>query len=962
MKRIDDKAGEMEVADTRAAGVKTADVKTADVKTADIKIADIKIDNARSHNLAGVSCRIPVESLTVVTGVSGSGKSTLAFDTLYAEGQRRYVTSLSTYARQFLERMPRPEVDAISNLPPTIAIEQGRTVQNARSTVGTASEIVDLLRLLYAKVGVTRCRDCDRVAEPGHVADVAARIAARHDGQRLVVAAPLIALAKETFRERRDRLVQAGHGRIVDREGSVIDVAEITLTRLKALWRDALLLIDRLAIKGEGSDSRLLEAVANGFREGAGELVVFEPGGARDTYRQAFSCDGCGRTFAEPTPALFSFNSPLGACEHCNGFGRTAEVDWRRVVPDETLCIAEGAIAPFRTPSGRGMQRDLLEACEALGIDVDQPFAEHDAEVRALVFEGDDDVGWSGVRGWFDWLERRRYRVQARTAIARYRRFDPCLDCEGTRLSDAARSVEVAGVELGTVSRMSLAALDGWLRSIAWSEREQALASRVLELLSTRLATCLTVGLDYITLDRQLRTLSGGEAQRIQLASALGGRLSRVLYVLDEPSVGLHARDMARLLEVLRRVRDQGNTVVVVEHAKEIIAAADHLIDLGPGAGRHGGRVVAEGPVSEIRKNRGSHTGEALRSASVEPRQKVRKGFAHAAIEVRDAREHNLAGFDVSIPLGGLVAVTGVSGAGKSTLVHDLVVAHLARQLPENEGASSEDPGACASVDAGEALDRVVVVGQRPASRSARSNAATVSKAFDSIRKVFAATREARALGIAPGWFSFNVAGGRCEDCEGSGFVVIDMQFLDDVRVACDSCGGRRYRSDVLGVRYQGRSIADVLELSIEEATEVFADHPRIVVALEPLVRVGLGYLRLGQPLSTLSGGEHQRMRLGLALREGAERTLYVLDEPTTGLHPRDVQVLLSCLEDLIAAGGSVLVVEHHLDVVASADHVIDLGPEGGPGGGQITALGTPASVAATPGSITGEALRILMP
>ncbi|MDP6980575.1 MAG: excinuclease ABC subunit UvrA [Myxococcota bacterium] len=924
--------------------------------------AEIRIDNARSHNLTGVSCGIPVESLTVVTGVSGSGKSTLAFDTLYAEGQRRYVTSLSTYARQFLERMPRPEVDAISNLPPTIAIEQGRRVQDARSTVGTASEIVDLLRLLYAKVGVTRCRDCDRLAQPGHVADVAARIAERYAGKRLVIAAPLVALAKETFRKRRDRLVQAGHGRIVDAEGEIVDISEITLTRLKALWRDALLLVDRLAVKGEAPDSRLLEAVANGFREGSGEIVVFEPGAARESYRQAFSCDGCGRVFVEPTPALFSFNSPLGACENCNGFGRTAEIDWRRVVPDESASIAEGAIAPFTTPSGRGMQRDLLEACDALEVDVDRPFAEYDEQVRALVFEGDDDVGWYGVRGWFDWLERRRYRVQARTTIARYRRFDPCLECEGTRLCEAARSVDVGGIDLGSVTRMSLAALDAWLRDIAWSERERALASRVLDLLSTRLATCLTVGLGYITLDRQLRTLSGGEAQRIQLASALGGRLSRVLYVLDEPSVGLHARDMARLLEVLRRVRDQGNTVVVVEHAREIIAAADHLIDLGPGAGRHGGRVVAEGPVDEIRASARSHTGQALRNVAAALRKQPRDGFARAAIEVRDAREHNLAGFDVSIPLGGLVAVTGVSGAGKSTLVHDIVVAHLARQPLEAEGVTGDDPGACAGVDAGDALDRVVVVGQRPASRSARSNAATVSKAFDGIRKVFAGTREAKALGIAPGWFSFNVAGGRCEDCEGSGFVVIDMQFLDDVRVACDSCGGRRYRSEVLGVRYQGRSIADVLELSIEEATEVFGDHPRIVAALEPLVRVGLGYLGLGQPLSTLSGGEHQRMRLGLALREGAERTLYVLDEPTTGLHPRDVEVLLSCLEDLVAAGGSLLVVEHNLDVVACADHVIDLGPEGGPGGGEIVALGTPATVAATPASITGEALRIFMP
>ena len=898
----------------------------------------------------------------MITGVSGSGKSTLAFDTLYAEGQRRYVTSLSTYARQFLERMPRPEVDHISNLPPTIAIEQGRSVQDARSTVGTASEIVDLLRLLFAKLGVTRCRDCDRVAMPGHVADVAARIAERHAGARLVVCAPLIAQKKEGFRERRDRLVQSGFGRLVDGQGEIVDLSEVTLTRLRSLWKDALLLIDRLGVKAGEPEPRLSEAVASAFREGAGQAVVFQPGGGREVYTQAFSCDGCGRTFVEPTPALFSFNSPLGACEACSGFGRTAEVDWRRVVPDESLSLAQGAVAPFTTPSGRGMQRDLIEACDALGIDVDRPFREFDAATRERVFEGDDDVDWYGVRGWFDWLERRRYRVQARTAIARYRRFDPCVDCEGTRLSAAARSVEVAGRDLGDVTRMSLRDLDDWLTAVEWSEREWELGGRVLELLATRLATCLTVGLSYVTLDRQLRTLSGGEAQRIQLASALGGRLSRVLYVLDEPSVGLHARDMARLLEVLRRVRDQGNTVVVVEHAMEIVAAADHLIDLGPGAGRHGGRIVAAGDVASVRGDSNSQTGRFLRRAATEPRAQAREGFGRERLVVRRAREHNLSGFDVAFPLGGLVAVSGVSGAGKSTLVHDLLVAHLARGLPDSEVAQVRDPGACDGVEGSDAIDRVVVVGQRPASRSARSNAATVSKAFDGIRKCFAATREAKALGIPPGWFSFNVAGGRCEDCEGSGFVVIDMQFLDDVRMPCEVCNGRRYRGEVLAVPYRGRSIADVLDLSIEEAIAVFEDQSRIVTALEPLIRVGLGYLTLGQPLSTLSGGEHQRMRIALALRETRTRCLYVLDEPTTGLHPADVEVLLGCLDDLIGAGASVVVVEHNLDVIAQADHVIDLGPEGGPGGGRLVAEGTPAQIASDEGSATGRALRILMP
>ncbi|MCP5043836.1 MAG: excinuclease ABC subunit UvrA [bacterium] len=921
----------------------------------------ISIDNARSHNLQGVSCRIPLGQLTVVTGVSGSGKSTLAFDTLYAEGQRRYVTSLSTYARQFLERLPRPEVDAISNLPPTIAIEQGRQVQNARATVGTASEIVDLLRLLYAKIATTRCPDCDLPAQPGGIVDVAERIAQRHPGKRLVVAAPLVARGKETFRERRDRLLEAGFGRIVAEEGEILDLSQMTAKALKTLWPTAALLIDRLVAKGGQERGRLVEAVASAFREGDGEVVVFEPGNPREVYRHGFACDGCGRAFREPTPALFSFNSPLGACEACSGFGRTAEIDWERVVPDPQCSIAGGAVAPFATPSGRGMQRDLLEACDALGIDVETPFSTLCETEREQVFEGDDDVDWYGVRGYFDWLEGRRYRVQARTTIARYRRFDPCPACDATRLSEAARSVDLAGLDIGEVSRRSIAALNDWLEGLVLSERERDLAGRVLDLLGARLATCLAVGLGYMTLDRQLRTLSGGEAQRIQLATALGGSLTGVLYVLDEPSIGLHSRDMARLLEVLRSIRNQGNSVVVVEHAREIIRAADHLIDLGPRGGRGGGRLVIEGTVAEVEAHETSCTGRALRGEYAFDGGAPRDLLSGPALRIRGAREHNLAGFDVEVPLAGFVAVTGVSGAGKSTLIHDVLVANLECALPDSDVGPRRDIGACDEIEGSEHLDRVVVVAQHAVSRSPRSNPATVSKAFEGIRKVFASTREAKAMGIRPGWFSFNVAGGRCEACEGSGIVVIDMQFLDDVRVPCEQCGGLRYRKDVLDIAYEGRSIADVLALSIEEAAQVFDEHPRIVRCLEPLIRVGLGYLALGQPLSTLSGGEHQRMRLALALGEGAARTLFVLDEPTTGLHPRDVEVLMSCLRDLIEVGGSVVIVEHNLDVIARADHVIDLGPEGGPGGGQVIAVGTPEEIAAFGDSHTGAALRALL-
>jgi len=922
----------------------------------------IRIDNARSHNLKGVSCEIPIGQLTVVTGVSGSGKSTLAFDTLYAEGQRRYVTSLSTYARQFLERLPRPEVDFISNLPPTIAIEQGKRVQNARSTVGTASEIVDLLRLLFAKVGETRCPDCQVPAQPGGVVAVSERILSRFEGKRIVVAAPLLAVRRESFRERRDRLLESGFGRIVAADDEILDVSELTLKSLKAHWNDALLLIDRLSPKPGEERVRLVEAVASAFREGGGEVIVFEPGQMRSRFRQGFSCDRCGREFKEPSPPLFSFNSPLGACDACSGFGRTAEVDWERVVPNPRLSIEEGAIAPFATPGGKGMQRDLLEACEALAIAVDRPFESLDEDRRLQVFEGNDEVGWYGVRGYFDWLEGRRYRVQARTQIARYRRFVGCLQCGGTRLSEDALAVELAGKNIGEVSRLSIEDLAGWLDSLSLSSHQLELAERVIALLTARVATTLAVGLGYMNLDRQLRTLSGGEAQRIQLATALGGSLTAVLYVLDEPSIGLHARDMAQLLNVLRQIRDQGNTVVVVEHAREIISAADHVIDLGPAGGRAGGELVVAGSVAEVTAHPTSWTGRALRE-EFELRRPLRSvGRSGESLTIRGACEHNLADLDVAIPLGALVAITGVSGAGKSTLVHTVLVGNLQHTLSERTASGGDsrrfERGACAGIEGAEFIDQVVVVGQSAVSRSSRSNPATVSKAFEGIRKAFAATREARSAGIAPGWFSFNVAGGRCEACEGSGLVVIDMQFLDDVRVPCEHCAGLRYRREVLELQYAGRSIAEVLALSIEEAVEVFADHAKIVRCLEPLIRVGLGYLGLGQPLSTLSGGEHQRMRLALALAEGAERTLYVLDEPTTGLHPRDVEMLMDCLQELIEAGGSVVVVEHNLEVIAQADHVIDLGPEGGPGGGRVVAQGAPSAIAEVEASHTGRALR----
>ena len=909
--------------------------------------SQIRIENARTHNLKGVSCTIPLRALTVVTGVSGSGKSSLAFDTLYAEGQRRYVTSLSTYARQFLERMARPEVDSISNLPPAIAIEQRNRVTNARSTVGTATEILDFLRLLFAKVGETGCPDCKRPVEAGTPEAVAARLLAEASGERCTVGAPLPGRRRESAANLRERLLREGYRRLLDEDGNVLDLDELSARQLSACRDAALLVIDRIVLRAGDSRARLVEAIATGFRRGAGELYAVFADRPRARFHEGFRCDGCGRAFPAPEPALFSFNSPLGACEQCQGFGRVPALDWERLVPDPDTSIADGAIAPFQTRMGRAMQEDLLEACAEHRVPIDRPWRALRAAQREWVIEGDDG-DWYGVRGFFDWLEKRRYKVQARVLIARYRRFDPCPECDGTRLRPEARWVSVAGTDVGGLSRGTIGELAGWLGALELSGERAERAERILGALRARCATALHVGLDYLALDRQVRTLSGGEAQRIQLARALGGTLTATLYVLDEPSVGLHARDVARLLEVLRAIRDHGNTVVLVEHAPEMIAAADHVIDLGPGPGRDGGAIVAEGDVASVRAEPRSLTGRVLSGAF---RQRPRKGrrSAGGVLRVVGAKAHNLKDLTIEVPLQRLVCVTGVSGAGKSSLVRSVITGHL---------TGDPERGPCDRIEGAELLEGVVVVDSTPPVRSPRSNPATLSKAFDAIRKQFAATREARAAGWSPGFFSFNVPGGRCETCEGAGEIVVDMQFLDDVRVPCEACEGTRYTSEARQLRVRGRSIVDVLTMTLDEASGFFADDGGVAERLRPYVRVGLGYLTLGQALSTLSGGEIQRLRIAAALGAGPSRSLFVLDEPTTGLHAADVEVLLACLDELIDAGGSVLLVEHNLDVIRRADWIFDLGPEGGPGGGSLVASGRPTAIARVRGSHTGAALR----
>ncbi|MCP4239109.1 MAG: excinuclease ABC subunit UvrA [bacterium] len=891
-----------------------------------------------------MDCRIPLGRFTVVTGVSGSGKSTLAFDTLYAEGQRRYVMSLSAYARQFLERLPRPDVDFVSHLPPPVAIERCNRVTNARSTVGTATAILDHLRLLFAKLGVTVCPDCDVPVEPGTVEAVTGRILERFAAGRVSLGAPLPTGRGETATALRERLAREGFTRAIDADGAVRDVTELSARAVAALRRSGLSLIDRLALRGEQTRTRLSEAVALAFRRGAGHCVVVPEAGARAVYREGFACDGCGRSFGVLEPALFSFNHAAGACPACEGFGRAPALDFERVVPEPERSLARGAVAPFRTGRGQRWQARLMRACREQGIPVERPFEELSDAERAFVFAGAGR--WRGVKGYFAGLERKRYRVGARVQIARYRTYVSCTECEGTRLRPEARSVHVGGCSIAELVRLPLAELAVWFEALSLTPAESERAGRLLRELCARVDTANAVGLGYVTLERTIRTLSGGEAQRIQLAAALGGTLTASLYVLDEPSIGLHPRDAGRLVDTLRAIRDHGNTVVVVEHDPAIIAAADHVIDLGPGGGRAGGHIVAEGSVAEICEHRESLTGRALRGELAAVRAGGRE--PQGKLRVVGARAHNLRDVSVDIPLGQLVAVTGVSGAGKTTLVRHVLVGGLRREPGRGE---------CRAIEGIRSIGEVVLVDPVPPARSPRSNPATVSKAFDGIRARFAATREARALGVSPGWFSFNVAGGRCDACEGSGEVIVDMQFLDDVRMPCEMCSGLRYRQEVLQVRLEGLSIVDVLALGVDEACERFADDPKIEKRLRPLADAGLGYLSLGQPLSTLSGGEFQRLRLAQALVERGRGNLYVLDEPTTGLHAADVALLVDCLGRVIDAGASVIAVEHNLDVVRAADHVIDLGPDAGPYGGHVVGEGRPEEIARldTP---TGAALR----
>ncbi|MBK9167871.1 MAG: excinuclease ABC subunit UvrA [Bryobacterales bacterium] len=925
----------------------------------------LEIRGARVHNLKNVSLRIPHEQFTVITGVSGSGKSSLAFDTVYAEGQRRYVESLSAYARQFLERMEKPDVDEIDGIAPAVAIRQKNTTRNPRSTVATSTELYDFLRLLFARAGETWCGRCQKPVLRDSVDRVAVLMLDQPEGSRWYVLFP----ARLPEGHKSDRLAELrrkGFSRLYQ-NGTIFEFSTPESLIDLDLDQPVFVLTDRLSLSADPDlRQRLVDSVEICYREG-GE-AIFEPasGGAPLRFNEAFECKTCGQEFAEPEPRLFSFNSPFGACPRCQGFGNTVDYDFNLIVPDPSLPLEEEAIRPWRKDEFAHWHGHLLRAC-AGRVRVDVPYAELTPQEKDFVYRG-DGKGFPGIRGFFEAVEKKKYKLHVRVFLSKFRGYTACPDCGGSRLRSQALAVRVAGRTIQQVTAMNIAEAKEFFDTLALPPEQSAIASKVLVEIQQRLKFLYDVGLDYLTLDRLSSTLSGGEAQRIQLATCLGSRLVGACYVLDEPSIGLHCRDTARLVTILHELRDLGNTILVVEHDADVMRAADYIVDLGPGAGEQGGEVVFAGPYQRlIEDGAGSLTGAYLRGErKVTAPERRRTPDPERTLRFYGARVHNLKNVDVEVPLGLMTVMTGVSGSGKSTLVHDVIHQSLKalRQnsdLPE-EIAEDDAPQvahvACDRLTGAQWVRELVLIDQTPIGRTPRSNPITYIQAFDLVRQIFANTEDSKRRGYAPGHFSFNVPGGRCEVCQGDGTVKVEMQFLADVELICEECRGTRFKSGVLEVRYQGLNIHEALQLTVDEAIGFFAGHRRLVNRLEVLADVGLGYLRLGQSATTLSGGEAQRVKLASHLAMAScEGTLFILDEPTTGLHFEDIATLLAALQRLVENGGSLLIIEHNLDVIRAADWVIDLGPEGGHRGGEIVAVGPPEAIAACERSWTGRFL-----
>ena len=926
----------------------------------------ILVRGARQNNLKGFDVSIPRRRLTVITGPSGSGKSSLAFDTVYAEGQRRYVESLSAYARQFLERMEKPDVDGVDGVSPAVAIEQKNPTRTSRSTVGTSTEVYDYLRLLWARIGRTFCPKCGRELKPDTVQSVTDTLMALEPGTRFVVAFPLKLSAKVTDAMIVENLRAQGFLRVaVDGAMKTLDeVAEekVSLTRAERL----LVVVDRLSVDPELA-GRVAEAVGTAFREGDGECVVLTSGvsNAELRFTERFECPNDGFRAPHPTPQLFSFNNPRGACATCNGFGAVLEYDESLIVPHPERSLREGAIDPWTKPRYDGRRRTLASFASREGISMDTPWRELAARERHQLLHA-RTRSFKGIFPFLTDLEEKRYKQYIRVFLRRYQTAKTCGTCGGARLQPDALNVLIAGRHIASVSALTIESLRDWVRSLNLNAFEQEVARHILREAIDRIDFLCDVGLGYITLDRAARTLSGGEAQRISLANSLGARLVDTLYVLDEPSIGLHSRDMDRLLSLLHRLRDSGNTVLVVEHDLEAIRMADHVIELGPGSGELGGRIVFEGPVSDI--GRSPLTGKYLTGELSIPVPAKRRPLGRTRIALKGAREHNLKQVDIEIPLGALTVVTGVSGSGKSTLVHDVLYRALETRLAGEHSARQhlgERVGAFTSLTGTETLDAVVLIDQEPIGRTPRSNPVTYVKAYDEIRRIFAAQPLARERRFTPGTFSFNVKGGRCDGCEGAGVVQVEMVFMADVFVPCDVCGGRRFKPDVLEVTLKGKTIYDVLQLTVDQAIRFFVWEEKLGQALWQLQQVGLGYLRLGQSATTLSGGEAQRIKIARELASGERkggRKIYIMDEPTTGLHIDDIRKLSGVLDRLIDAGHTLVLIEHNLDVIKQADWVIDLGPEAGPGGGEVVAMGRPEEIAKNPRSLTGRWLAPLLP